>query len=184
MQLLISSALATSTFALCERAFAACDPLVNGAAACTGTFDANINYDTNNGVGGTPIDLTLQAVTVNSPGGNAVNAANTTGVTTDSANITISADGLIIDNRANGIGNNNTGLRIQSSGDAIVNATGASIDVNGVASDWAILVFAMPNVGGIPHLASVTWTGTRLSSSGVESGGIQVDNRGNGDALV
>ena len=120
------------------------------------------------------------------PGVNAVNAANSTGVTPNGANITITADGVTINNALNpsSNNNNNTGLRIQSSGDAIITATSTTIDVNGTASDDAILAFAMPNLKGIPQLASVTWSGLRLSSSGNESAGIQVDNRGIGNATV
>jgi len=60
---------------LLEPALAQCTALdASGNASCTGTFNTNINYNTNN----TPINLTLQApVTVVSPGGDAVNAANT-----------------------------------------------------------------------------------------------------------
>src|SRR5262249_9422725 len=77
-------------------------PDANGNATCTsGTYTSSINYDTV-GTNG-PINLTLQSgVIVNLPaGGNAVNAANTTGVTLGSANITIAADGVIINNAAN-----------------------------------------------------------------------------------
>ena len=62
---------------------------------------------------------------------------------------------ISINNTANPAGNNNTGLRIQSSGDANIKATNTTIDVTGTASDWAILAFAMPNQTGAPHVASV-----------------------------
>jgi len=73
--LLAASCLAPLSFGLSEPALAQCTPLdASGNASCTGTFNTNINYNTNN----TPINLTLQApVTVVSPGGDAVNAANT-----------------------------------------------------------------------------------------------------------
>src|SRR6478735_1324081 len=152
-------------------------------------YAGGINVDANNGVGGTPINLTLlpgvNVVIPAGPGGiNAVNAANSTGVTVGSANITITADGVTINNAANPLSNNNTGLRIQGSGDAIITATNTTIDVNGTASEDAILAFAMPNLKGIPQLASVTWSGPHLGSSGNESAGIQVDNRGIGNATV
>jgi outer membrane autotransporter protein len=67
---------------------------------------------------------------------------------------------------------------------ANITATNTTIDVNGTASDWAILAFAMPNTAGISHMASVNWSGPHLGSSGNESGGIQADNRGNGNAIV
>jgi hypothetical protein len=112
-----------------------------------------INVDTVNGLGGTAINLTLESgvnvVIPAGPGGvNAVNAANTTGLTVGSADITISATDVTINNTANPGGNNQTGLRIQSSGDARITATNATIDVNGTASDFAILAFAMPKLGG------------------------------------
>ncbi|QIG48314.1 autotransporter outer membrane beta-barrel domain-containing protein [Nordella sp. HKS 07] len=148
-------------------------------------YAGGIDVDTGNGGG--PINITLQPgvnVVIPAPGINAVNAANWTNTTSASANISIIADGVVITNTANPGGNNQTGLRIQSSGDAVINATNTTIDVNGTASDWAILAFAMPNTAGTPHLASVVWSGPGLSSSGIESGGIQVDNRGNGDAIL
>jgi hypothetical protein len=62
--------------------------------------------------------------------------------------------------------------------------------VDGTASDWAILDFAMPNTGQVPHVASVTYSGPGLDvgssnrPGGVESGGIQADNRGFGNAII
>ena len=80
-----------------------------------GFFNSNINYNTADGLGGFPINLTLTpGVIVTSPGGNAVNTNNTGGVTAGAADITITADGVTINNTANSAGNNNTGLRIQS----------------------------------------------------------------------
>src|SRR5262249_6226846 len=145
---------------------------------------------TNNGLGGTPSNTTLlsgvNVVIPTGPGGvNAVNAANTTGVTPGAADITINADGVTINNTANPLSNNNTGLRIQSSGAATITATNTTIDVSGTASDWAILAFAMPNGTGTPHNVSVNWSGPRLTSTtSIEGGGIQADNRGIGNATV
>src|SRR5262249_23183433 len=68
-----------------------------------------------------------------------------------------------------------------------INATNTTINVAGTASDWAILAFAQPEIGnlGPSNKASVTWSGPSLTStSGVEGGAIQADNRGNGDAIV
>ena len=127
---------------------------------------------------------------VNLPaGGNAVNAANTGGVSVDSADISITTTGLAPDlkiiNTANPFGDNNTGLRIQSSGAATINVANTTIDVSGAASSWGILAFAQPNGTGAPHDASVTWSGPSLTSTiGVEGGGIQADNRGIGNAIV
>ncbi|GLR85403.1 autotransporter outer membrane beta-barrel domain-containing protein [Bradyrhizobium iriomotense] len=169
-----------------------CGPLVLDSASCApagNPYPTGIGYDTNNGLGGTPINLTLlPGVIVTIPAGaggvNAVNAANSTGVTPGSANISITADGVTINNTANPLTANNTGLRIQSSGDAIITATNTTINVAGTASEDAIVAFAMPNAAGIPHLASVTWSGGSLTSSGTEATGIQADNRGIGNATI
>ena len=120
------------------------------------------------------------------PRGNAVNAANTTGLTATGAPITITADGVTIHNNNNPAGNNQTGLRIQSSGNAIITATNTTIDVSGTASDWAILSDRTPNQAGPLMMASVNWSGPRLTnlSAGIESGGIQADNRGIGNATI
>src|SRR5262249_7958424 len=110
---------------------------------------------------------------------------NTTGVSLGSADINITADGVSINNTANPNSNNNTGLRIQSSGAAIINATNTTINVAGTASDWAVLAFAMPNLTGTSHDASVNWSGPNLTSAtSIEGGGIQADNRGIGNATV
>src|SRR5262249_16737351 len=122
-----------------------------------------------------PISITLEpGVIVNLPaGGNAVNAANSGGVSVDSADISIATTGLTPDlriiNTPNPLGNNNTGLRIQSSGAATINVMNTTIDVAGLDSTWAILAFAQPNGTGTPHDASVTWSGPSLTSTtGVE----------------
>ena len=161
--LLAASALASSSLGVSEPALAQCIPPPGNywspgvIATCTGTFNSNINYNAADDLGGFPINLTLNpGVIVTSPGGNAVNTANTGGATARSrSDITITADGVPINNTANPAGNNNTGLRIQASGDANITATNTTIDVNGTASDWAILAFAMPNQSGAPHVASV-----------------------------
>jgi hypothetical protein len=160
-----------------------------GAGMGGNPYASGINVDTNDGLGGSPIRLTLQSgvivtIPAGAPGFNAVNAANSTGVTAGSANITIIADGVTIDNAANPLSNNNTGLRIQSSGNAIIVATNTTIDVAGTASEDAIVAFAMPNQTGIPHLAGVIWSGPGLTSSGTEATGIQADNRGIGPASI
>jgi hypothetical protein len=168
-------------------------------AACTGVFSVNCTAGTYNSpinVSAGPaqaISITLEpGVIVDLPaGGNAVNAHNSGGVEAFSAPISIATTGLAPDlkiiNTANPFGNNNTGLRIQSSGDAIINATNTTINVAGTASDWAILAFAQPQIGnlGPPAVASVTWSGPGLTStSGVEGGAIQADNRAVGNASV
>jgi uncharacterized protein YhjY with autotransporter beta-barrel domain len=191
--LLAASCLAPLSLGLSEPALAQCTPLdASGNATCTpagNPYPTGINYNTNNGLGGTPINLTLlpgvNVAIPPGPGGvNAVNAANTTGVTLGSANIGIFADGVTINNTANPLGNNNTGLRIQSSGDAVINATNTAINVNGIASEDAIVAFSMPNLTGTSHVASATWSGSSITSSGTESTGIQADNRGAGNATI
>jgi hypothetical protein len=182
-------ALALSSLGLSAPARAqVCTPLdAAGNVTCSaGTYNSNINVNTDNGLGGSPINLTLQpGVIVLSPGGNAVNIANTGGVTTGAADLTINADGVTIKNTANPTTDNNTGLRIQSSGAAIIDATNTTIDVSGTSSTWAILDFAQPNGTGQPLDASVTWNGPHLITlGGVESGAIQADNRGIGDATI
>jgi hypothetical protein len=148
-------------------------------AQCVGTTDLVCTSGGNTYPGGINVNggptqalsITLEpGVIVDLPaGGSAVNAANTTGVSPGSANIAITADSVTINNAANPGGNNNTGLRIQSSGAATITATNTTIEVAGTASDWAILAFAMPNLTGLPHDASVTWSGPSLTSTtGVE----------------
>jgi outer membrane autotransporter protein len=162
---------------------------VSGNATCTaGAYSSNINYDTT--ATNSPINLTLDpGVIVNSPGGNAVNAANTTGTTASGADIAINANGtaanpIIINNTANPGGNNQSGLRIQSSGSASITATNTTISVNGTQSDNGIWAIVLPNTTPTPHAASVTWSGPSITSIGANSTGIQADNRGVGDAAI
>ena len=146
----------------------------------------------NNGLGGTPITLTLQSgVNVVIPAGapvigGAVNAANTTAPTTpNSADITIIANGVTIDNSANSGTSDNTGLRIQSSGAATITATNTNIDVLGTQSNDGILaIIEGNNPANAPKDVTVTWTGQHITSSGANSTGIQADNRGNGNASI
>ena len=102
-----------------------------------------------------PSTVTLQpgvnvTIPAGSPGVNAVNAANTTGPTATSAPLTITADGVTIHNNNNPTGTNQTGLRIQSSGDATITATNSTINVSGTASDWALYAIVLD--GGAPHM--------------------------------
>ncbi|MBR0692323.1 autotransporter outer membrane beta-barrel domain-containing protein [Bradyrhizobium lablabi] len=197
MSLAVAATAATALDAGLSPALAQCAGAPSSTVCTPGgnPYPGGINVDTADGLGGTPINLQLlsgvQVVIPSGAGGvNAVNAANTTGVTLGSANITITADGVTINNTANPFGNNQTGLRIQSSGDAVITATNTTIDVNGTASDFGILAFAMPNLTGTSHVASVTWSGSQLTTGttgfggGTESGGIQADNRGIGNATI
>src|SRR5262249_16258505 len=133
---------------LSEPALAQCTTL-GSTTTCTpggNPYSTGINVD-GTATPSLPLSLSLQpgvqVVIPAGPGGvNAVNAANSTGVTLGSGDITITADAVTINNTFNPLSNNNTGLRIQSSGAAIITATNTTIDVAGTASDWAILAFA------------------------------------------
>ena len=142
-----------------------------------GTYTSNINVDATDlslPIDRRPINLTLEpGVTDNSPGGNAVNAANTTNSSTPpSAPVTetengTATNGITINNTANPSGNNLSGLRIQSSGAATIRATNTNIDVNGTNTNngiWAIVqgANAPPNT---PVDATVTWTGDHITLS-------------------
>jgi outer membrane autotransporter protein len=159
----------------------------SGSATCStagNPYPNGINYDPAD----SPIHLTLQpGVIVTIPQGpgsvNAVNGANTGGVSSP-ADISITTDGVTINNTANPGTSNNTGLRIQSSGDAIINATNSIINVSGTDSTWAILDFSHRNSILRPDLASVNFQGTIIATSGSEGGAIQVDNRGTGNATI
>jgi len=151
-------------------------PFPPGTATGTvpaGTYTSNINLD-GTGIPTQPLSLTLEpGVIVESPGGNAVNAANTTNSTTpprapvtETENGT-ATNGITINNTANPSGNNLSGLRIQSSGAATIRATNTNIDVNGTNTNngiWAIVqgANAPPNT---PVDATVTWTGDHITLS-------------------
>ena len=135
--LMAATALVPISLGVSEPALADCS--VGFPVNCTaGTYTSPINVSA--GSPAQAISITLEpGVIVNLPaGGNAVNAANWTSPTLNSADISITTIGLAPDlkiiNSANPSGNNNTGLRIQSSGDAVINATNTTIDVNGTAS--------------------------------------------------
>ena len=157
-----------------------------------GTYAGNINLD-GTGIPTQPLSLTLESgVIVNRPSGNAVNAANITlqgpGNTPPSASVTITATDTTITNLATPSGNNQSGLRIQSSGAATITATNTNIDLNGSSGNngiWAIVqgLNAPPQS---PVNATVTWTGNHItnSSNGSNSTGIQAENRGFGNAFV
>jgi hypothetical protein len=180
-ELLAASCLVPLTLGLSEPALAGtCTADASGNLDCSGSFVANINNNAN---------ITLQpGVTVASPGGDAVNAANNPPAN-PAVDITITANDPVTINNNQSVGSN-TGLRIQSSGAAIINATNTTIGVGGLDSDWAIWAIAQPNTLGTSQLASVTWNGPQLTTGGVgipsgnESGGIQADNRGIGNATI
>jgi hypothetical protein len=136
-----ASALAPLSLGLSEPALAQCAGPPSNTVCTSGgnSYPGGINVDTTLLLNGfaNPINLQLQSgVNVGIPAGagsfNAVNAANSTGVTSGSADIGITAvNNVTINNTGNPLSSNNTGLRIQSSGDAIITATNTTIDVNG-----------------------------------------------------
>ncbi len=157
-------------------------PGASGNASCTGTFNTTINYNTGTG---SPINLTLSpGVIVNSPGGNAVSGFNVGGVPLPptSAPIMITATGTVI--TGNPSSGNQAGLIVQSSGDAIINATNTSVNVAGTGpSDNAIFAITYGNstVARVIYDAGAT---AGITSSGANSTGIQADNRGIGDVSI
>jgi hypothetical protein len=126
--------------------------------------------------------------------GNAVNAANSTGPSASFADVTLIANNGKVTNVGNPAGANNTGLRIQSAGSATITGSGA-IAVDGTASDWAILDIVQNGAPGTSGTAMVTYgspgapgaglsVGNATLPGGLESGGIQADTRGTGDAII
>jgi hypothetical protein len=161
---------------------------------CSGAFTNNINL---NGGPSDTLSITLQpGVVVSSPGGGAVAANNTTGQSPFFAGVSITANNASVTNTSNSSGNNNWGLYIQSAGNATITASGP-VAVAGTASDWAIWAIVENGAPGTSGTAMVTYgqpgaPGLGLSTGnltlslpgGVESGVIQADNRGTGDAIV
>src|SRR5262249_6738734 len=126
--LLAAFALASSSLGVSEPALAQCAPPPGSygtaiSPICTSggnPYAGGINYNTDNGLGGFPINLQLlSGVNVSIPAGpgsvNAVNLASTGGVTAGAADLTIMADGVTISNALNPGTSNSTGLRMQSS---------------------------------------------------------------------
>jgi hypothetical protein len=130
-------------------------------------------------------------VIVNSPGGGAVNLVTLSNgaPTANGDSTTINANGtaaspIVIDNTANPGGSSNWGLVDQpgSGGDAVINAMNTQISVKGTGGDagiWAISYSLSPS-----SVASVTWSGPSITSSGANSTGIQAENRGSGNASI
>ena len=86
---------------------------------------------------------------------------------------------------ANSGTSDSTGLRIQSSGAATITATNTNIDVLGtVSNDGILAIIEGNNPANAPKDVTVTWTGGHITSIGVNSTGIQADNRGNGNAKI
>jgi hypothetical protein len=106
--LMAATALASSSLGVSEPALAQCNT-VGSTTTCTpggNPYSTGINVD-GTATPSLPLSLFLQPSGVQvvipaGPGGvNAVNAANSTGVTLGSGDITITADGVTIDNAAN-----------------------------------------------------------------------------------
>jgi hypothetical protein len=126
-----------------------CTTDASGNFDCSGTFVTNINNNAN---------ITLEpGVIVISPGGGAVNAANSTAPGTFGADVTITANNANVTNTSSPGTANNTGLRIQSAGAATITASG-EIDVLGTASDDAILaIIEGDNPAGAPRDVTVKY---------------------------
>jgi hypothetical protein len=125
--LMTASALVPLSLGMSDPALAAdeCGPSPATCTPALNPYATGINYT---GSETTPLSVTLQSavnvtIPASSPGVNAVNLANTGGVTAGAATLMITADGVTINNANNPGGQNQTGLRIQSSGDAIIRAT-------------------------------------------------------------
>jgi hypothetical protein len=190
---LVFSSLGVSTPAL---ALDECGPLnASGSATCFPTVDnypTGINYNTENGLGGTPISVRLLPlggvpvrVIIGSGTGvvNAVNLANTVAGPLTNSPITLTAIDAIIDNTANPLDPNKSGLRIQASGSAIIIANGTTVDVAGAQSTNAIWAISLGNdVGAV---AAVTYDGPGVTSIGTTfSTAIQAQNDGPGASII
>jgi hypothetical protein len=156
-----------ASLALSEPAVAqTCAPVANPGnltaaqpnTSCTGTFNTNINF------GGPPtpppssLTLTLQqgGVTVNSPGGNAVNIQNTFNALSSGVSATILANDATITNTSQPLVDSQSALRIVASGNATITASGI-INVTGAQSTNAVLANVLSSDPG-PQ-ASVTYNG-------------------------
>jgi hypothetical protein len=168
-QLLAASCLVPLSLGVSEPARAqVCTPQqptpdpVTGNATCTGTFNSNINYNTIN----TPIHLTASGISVTSPGGDAVNAANSTAPGIFGADVSITANNATISNTSIS-GDNNTGLRIQSAGAATITAMGTNIDVvaatGTVSNDGILAIIEGNNPANAQKDVAVTWTGQHIT---------------------
>ena len=182
--LLAASALTSSSLVISEPALAQCAG-TPADLTCSPVGNPYASGITNNGADVAPLKITLQpGVVVTIPSGTpppaAVSASNSSNQTTGSANVTIVADGVTINNAASP-GSGNAGLVIHSSGNAIVTATNTTIDA---ANNHAIEAIAYPNVAGTPHLASINWSGAHLTASGPEKTVIMANNLGTGDSTV
>jgi hypothetical protein len=206
-ELLAAFCLVPLSLGISEPALAQCSgPLDNVKCTVTGnTYSSAVAgnpYQTSAGINvnavGTPnqvlmvtLDQGVQVVIPSGfPGTNAVNLANIAGPPfPPGASATLLAPNVTITNIDNSTSANVTGLRIQSAGSAIIGTTAnpvsGQIDVAGTASEDAILAIVQGNNPVSANaVASVTYSGPGLTSSGTESTGIQADNRGNGNATI
>ena len=139
------------------------------STSCTGTFNTNINYGGPTTPPPSLLTLTLQpgGVIVNSPGGNAVNLANVTGLINPPAigtSATILANDATITNTSNPGGPNQSALHIQAAGDAIIGTltdpVSGIINVTGTNSTNAIFATVFSSVAGA--VASVNYDGPAI----------------------
>ena len=187
--------LAWSSLGVSEPALAqTCTPVSNPgtlAAAspstnCTGTFNTNINFGGPTTPPPSVLTLTLQSggVIVNSPGGDAINLANSTGgIATIGTSATLTANDVTVSNTSSPNTPNQSGLRIQTSGSATITASG-QISVIGAQSTNAIWAIVLPSSD--PNtVASVVYNGPGVTSVGTTfSTVIQADNRGTGPSII
>jgi hypothetical protein len=150
----------------------------------SGTFNTNINFGGPN-TGPPLLTLTLApGVIVNSPGGNAVNLANATGgIATIGTSAEIIANNATINDASVPNAPNQSALRIQTNGSAIITASGL-ISITGTQSTnaiWAI-VLANPDPNAV---AKVVYNGPGVTSVGTTfSTVIQANNSGTGPSII
>src|SRR5215831_15507655 len=197
-ELLAASCLVPLSLGLSEPAVAQTCTVPNPGAlvaaspstSCSGPFNTNINFGGPTTPPPPSLTLTLAPnVIVTSPGGNAVNLANSTGQAAEiGTSATITASDATITNTSNPGGTNQSGLRIQAAGSATITSSG-TINVTGANNDFGILAIVQgTNPVGANAVASVTYnnpSGPGITvNSADNSGGIQAINRGNGNAII
>ncbi|HJY84903.1 MAG TPA: hypothetical protein VKK81_27950, partial [Candidatus Binatia bacterium] len=154
-----------------------CSPVANpgsftaaqSSTVCTGTFNTNINFGGPNTPPPSLLILELQqgAVSVNSPGGNAVNLQNTFGPASG-VSATIIANDATITNTSMPALDSQSALRIVAAGNATINASGI-INMTGGQSTNAIFSTVFTSVGG--SVASVTYDGPATGPGITATGG-------------
>src|SRR5262249_38555730 len=141
---------------------------------CTGPFTTNINFGGVNTPPPSLLTLTLQqgAVSVNSPGGNAVNLQNAFGPASG-VSATIFANDATITNTSMPALDSQSALRIVAAGSATIgtatNPVSGIINITGGQSTNAIFSTVLSSVGG--ETASVTYNGPAIGPGITATGG-------------